>query len=65
MTVFFTCCYSAGIPQALKTVKNPQKYDLVNDWPQLPDGYVLSHMRRMWEEQRQNRKHFADIHRLG
>jgi hypothetical protein len=28
--------------QALKTEKNPSKYELVNDWPQLPEGYILS-----------------------
>ncbi len=41
-TVFFCCCCSAAVSQDLKTVKNPPKYELVNDWPQLPEGYALS-----------------------
>ena len=42
VTVFFGCCYSTGISQDLKTVKDSPKYELVNDWPQLPDGDILS-----------------------
>jgi len=42
VTFFFSCCCSAGMAQALKTLRNPPKYELVNDWPQLPEGYILS-----------------------
>ncbi len=42
LTVFFSCCYSAAISQDRESVKNSPKYELVNDWPQLPDGYMLS-----------------------
>jgi hypothetical protein len=38
-TAFFGCCTCAVISQDLKTVKNSPKYELVNDWPQLPEGY--------------------------
>ena len=41
-TIIFSCCCSAGMCQNPETVKNSPKYELVNDWPQLPDGYVLS-----------------------
>jgi peptidylamidoglycolate lyase len=42
VTLIFSCCCSAGMPQALQTLRNPPKYELVNDWPQLPEGYILS-----------------------
>ena len=42
ITVLFIFCCSAGICQNPETVKNSSKYKLVNDWPQLPDGYILS-----------------------
>lgn len=42
VSFFISCCCSAAISQDLKTVENPPKYELVNDWPQLPEGYVLS-----------------------
>ena len=42
VTVFFSCCCSAAISQDLKTAENSPKYELVNDWPQLPEGYTLS-----------------------
>src|SRR5450755_1810905 len=39
---FFICCYNAGMSQDPKTVTNSRKYELVKDWPELPDGYILS-----------------------
>ena len=42
VTVFFICCCYAVMPQDLEALKNSPKYELVNDWPQLPDGYMLS-----------------------
>ncbi len=39
LILFFLGCYSEGKSQDLK---NPSKYELVKDWPQLPDGYLLS-----------------------
>lgn len=42
VTLIFSCCCSAGMPQALQTLRNPPEYELVNDWPQLPEGYILS-----------------------
>ena len=42
VSFFISCCCSAAISQDLKTVENPPKYELVNDWPQLPEGYALS-----------------------
>jgi peptidylamidoglycolate lyase len=40
--VFFIFCYYAGQSQQQGNVKNPPKYELVSDWPQLPVGYPLS-----------------------
>jgi len=42
LTVFFVSFCSEGMSQDLETVKNSRKYELVKDWPRLPDGYILS-----------------------
>jgi peptidylamidoglycolate lyase len=42
VTLVFNCCWGAGMSQDLKAVKNSPKYELVKNWPQLPEGYVLS-----------------------
>ena len=42
LTVFYTCFCTLGKSQDLEVVKNSPKYELVNNWPQLPDGYILS-----------------------
>src|SRR5450432_3041921 len=42
VTVIISCYCAEVMSQDLKTVKNPPKYELVNDWPQLPEGYLLS-----------------------
>ncbi len=39
LILLFTGCYFEGKSQDLK---NPSKYELVKDWPQLPEGYLLS-----------------------
>jgi peptidylamidoglycolate lyase len=40
--VFFICSYNAGMSQDPKAATNAPKYELVNNWPALPDGYILS-----------------------
>jgi peptidylamidoglycolate lyase len=42
LTVFLSSWCIAGISQNPGAIKNSPKYELVNDWPRLPDGYILS-----------------------
>lgn len=54
LVIFFTACNNTGNTDTKNNSKRFPKYELVKDWPQLPNGYILSQVTGVGIDTSQN-----------